>query len=376
MRTLLLLGLWFAVGSGCSREGSPSRPVVLPQWDALEIRWLRPSPGAALADTIRAEVSITGPMPQALRLQANGTPVVTRSGPPWKLCWLPPDTVATSLQLRAIVVIGGTDTVRTDPVEVWWHPNRPPHLQFLNGDEIAAVNRLSGDSLRVVAIDPEDGLLDGTQITWFSSIQGLVGFGTRVPVAALTAGLHRLRVRASDRWLRNSSEETVLDIFDYSGGATPEGLIDDLRYALGSRDWETYERLLAADFLFLFCLSDRSIDPSIPIVWHREEEVGFIRRLLADPVPGRLSVSWDVGSIQPADLHGRSFVKVELERIDIILSRESAESVEVIGGRARVLLTREEGGDHWRVEQWQDLGGETETSQGLLRMMISRFAEP
>jgi hypothetical protein len=51
--------------------------------------------------------------------------------------------------------------------------------------------------LRAVALDPEDGMLDGDRLRWSSDVQGALGEGAEL-LAALDPGEHRIRVLARD----------------------------------------------------------------------------------------------------------------------------------------------------------------------------------
>ena len=227
------------------------------------------------------------------------------------------------------------------------------------------------ESLAVIAIDPEDGRLAADRIVWGSDRQGLLGFGERLPISALAAGRHRLTVRAADRWHRNGFQRIEIETFDYTGATSPAGLIADLRHALGSLDAETYADLLAPGFRFLFCPADRSTEPAIPLQWDRDEEVACARALLDRSADNHLTIDWRVGSIQRVLLGGRQRAKVEIEAIDIEASGGTWNGpITVRDAKARLLFGKPEGGQTWRVEQWQDLGGGTATSQGLLRFAV------
>jgi hypothetical protein len=229
--------------------------------------------------------------------------------------------------------------------------------------------------LGVEAFDPEDGPLTGTSVVWHSESQGLLGTGTRLPLRSLTCRRHRILVRATDRWQRSESLLTTIALFDYTHGKTPEGAIADLYYALAAQDPDAYERMLGHDFRFLFCLTDRQFAPEMPTTWPREDEVAFVRRLLKDPSAVTQGKIWRIRSLAPSVLQGEARMKAELEGIETHFVVDDQQTLHLLGGRARLFLRRSDRDGAWQVIQWQDLGAETQTSQGTLRIAV-RFQQP
>jgi hypothetical protein len=242
-------------------------------------------------------------------------------------------------------------------------------VRFLAPADARAVERSPGDSLIVEAVDPEEGRLTGASLVWTSALQGVLGWGERIPLGALVRGRHRLCVRATDAWQRSGWAVRELEIFEYQGGATPEGVLDDMRYALRARDAHVYEESLAPGFRFIFCLSDWLEDPEVPARWERAEESAFVRALLLQDDHDLVIANWTIASVQPAIIDGQHWVKAELTEIDLTVVVGESDTLSVVNGTARVYLSHAE---RWRVEQWQDLGADEGINQGRLRLLVGR----
>ena len=67
-------------------------------------------------------------------------------------------------------------------------------------------------------MDPQDGPLNGNSVQWFSSIDGLLGYGADLPVqaSALTAGLHTVTVSATDNENLTSSASVQIYVLNES----------------------------------------------------------------------------------------------------------------------------------------------------------------
>jgi hypothetical protein len=271
------------------------------------------------------------------------------------------------LHLRAIAFGAVEELARSTTIEILWGPNRPPVVRILAPIDARAIQRSAADSLVVEAIDPEEGRLTGSALLWSSDLQGVLGHGERIPLDALVLGRHRLRIRATDAWQRSGWAQRELQVFEYRGGRTPEGVLDDLRYALIARDPEVYEESLAPGFRFIFCLSERLEDPEVPSRWDRSDESAFVRGVLLGEGHDLVAAAWTVASVQPATIGEHDWMKAELTGICLRLAIGGADTLSVVGGTARVYLSQ---ADRWRVEQWHDLGADAGISQGSLRLRM------
>ncbi len=348
---------------GCSRDRRASHGGVAPP--TLEVSWLHPSDGEALADTVRIELQTQGDAPDGIVIAADGVSVATIEEPPWGFSWLPEGGS------RRIALTAHAGAVSAGPIEIDWSPNEAPAVTIRLPRGARGVDRGSPDSLRADVVDPEDGRLRGTAIVWMSDVQGRLGSGEAIPTRCLVEGPHRIRVAATDRWLRTGSAEVEIEAFAYSDGSTPEGTLEDVWHAWLAADPEAYARLLAPSYRFLFCPFDREGDPTMPVDWDREDELSFFRSLAS--APGSIErVAWEIGSVQEALIDGRRMAKAEIEGIEIRAIVAEGESLRVIGGRACVYLARVALGEPWTIEQWRDRGGDTADTQGELRVEVRR----
>jgi hypothetical protein len=368
--------------AGCTRTQPPA-PEEDDSPGTLRISWVRPNGGEILSDTVRCELRIAGGRARAVSLFADDSLVVGRSVEPWTFGWLPPDTSADSgaavrtIRLRAGAIDAAGNESIGPALEIRWFPNGAPRLRFVGLTSPAWFERVAGESLRVEAIDPEEGPLRGGAIEWRSDREGLIGFGERIPVESLVMGSHLIRVRATDRWLRTTSAYATVEAFDYSSGSTPEGLLDDLRHALLDRRADIYAERLDEGFSFIFCPAERQSDANAPVRWDREQEAYFVRRCLADPAARFVKVDWTIASIQEARIAGEVGMKAEIAGIGIKLAGAAEETLVVSGGSARAYLRAGSDSEGWRLVQWRDLGAGKDLTQGRLRLdVMSRALRP
>ena len=376
----LIAGCFLLAGiSGCAGEQRPT-PESDDAAGALSISWVRPAPGAFLSDTIRCRVRIEAGRAVRAGLEADDSLVAVRDVEPWTFHWLPPDTLEPgSVTERTIRLrIAAWDTAgaasKSDPLDVRWIPNGVPQLRLLGIESPAWIERSAGESLRVVAFDPEDGILRNGSIEWRSDREGTIGYGERMPVEALIPGKHLLHIRATDSRLRAVSVQLVADVFDYSGGLTPEGVLEDLRYALLDRRADVYAGSLEEEFSFIFCPADRESDPDAPVLWDAAGEEQFVRLCLSRAEIRFLGADWTVASLQETRIGGEAGAKAEIAGIEINLTVAPGETLSVSGGSARAYLRSDRLSGRWRLTQWQDLGAGTAITQGRLRLEVARRA--
>lgn len=358
---VLLLG---AALSGCADRTSAPRQD--PDASPLSISWIAPRDGESLADTVRCILRVEGATPIRLDILSAGRVVCERDVGPWTLKWLPADTVTTSYRMKALAWAQDSTLSTAPEIGITWSPNLAPSVRLKDAPGPVWLERAEDEALEAIVDDPEDGPLAGDAIAWHSDRQGLLGTGLALPASSLIPGTHMIRVRATDHWLRSGWAEIEAEAYRITGGATPEGAVEDLRFSLLDRRPDRYGSLLAPGFLFIFCPSERESDPSVPPFWQREEEERFANEISASLRP--LRARWKVGATERFNANGRDRAKLEIEEIDILFMDAGGESLAVTGGRGRVYFERDEGSSSWRIAQWQDLGSDGPLSQGRLRL--------
>ncbi len=346
---------------GCGREGG----IEPSEEPAPRIVWISPAEGDSLSDSLRMEVTHAGAA--AIRFSVEDSTLARVQTPPWRCVWLPGGG-ARSMTLAAETVEQAGRSVDRSTTRVHWSPNRPPEMSWIGAIAWPGVARSSIDSLRVEAIDPEEGRLPGNSIEWFSDRQGFLGVGGALPTEALLAGNHAIGARARDRWGRAASAERRLVAFDYGDGNTAEGTIEDLRHAWLAGDFGRYADLLADGFRFVFCPADRREDPEMPVAWERAEEERFARSLREKPGIAVARFEWERPVIREVRLPGGDWSQAEITGLEFDLAIGGPDTLRVRQGRARVWLRRGADGEPWRVEQWSDLGAGASQSLGLLRI--------
>ncbi len=371
VRSLAILVRWFTFLSVISCSGpEPGSPEVPPMPETALIRWRRPQANLTLADTIRAEVDFDGPRPGRLVMLSGDSSVAECINPPWHFHWLPAGTQADVFVLRVVADPGSDSEIGGPPIRIHWYPNEAPSVHLLTVERATAVPRSELPLLRVEAIDAEEGLLEGESIVWASDIQGLAGYGAELPTASLIPGLHRLKVRASDYWLRATSIGLEIELFDYRGPASPEGLLFDLEHALRARDPDVYAGCLTPAFRFRFCPAERETEPTLPPFLDQSSELAFIRTILGNGRWNLQTAAWRIASLQTSTIGEETVAKAELDRVDLRLDWDGQQAGRVEGGKARLYLKKSTDGGSWGLEQWQDLGSRSGLSQGGLRRRV------
>ena len=93
-------------------------------------------------------------------------------------------------------------------------PNQPPTIRILSPRQNQSVYRSQNFSLQAFASDLQDGRLTASNVTWHSSLDGLLGAGAvlDLDVALLTVGVHQITATASNSVGQASSETRVLAV--------------------------------------------------------------------------------------------------------------------------------------------------------------------
>ncbi|MBD3160660.1 MAG: hypothetical protein GF346_00830 [Candidatus Eisenbacteria bacterium] len=352
---------------GCSRD--PGRPEDATPEPGAQPVWLAPEQGEVVADSIRTSIRFAQEGVVAATLVTGGEPVGTRDRPPWEFVYLPPLDSSRRIRLR---VVFETDAGCRESDERWvfWVPNQPPRIQWVPQDPPLLYERAAGESLRVSAVDPEDGPLGSRAVTWWSDRQGLVGVGPAVPAGALLSGRHRIEVQAIDRWGRRAAAAREIEVFPRLDPSTPEGAVTAIRFALAAGRLEEYAAGLDPEFRFRFCAADRSQAPDLPSFWSRSEEIGFAGKVHSGPLNRLFRLSWRAGPSRELQRGEERWALVELAELDLGVQVDHHPPLEVRGGRARLYLRFAVEDGLWRVVEWIDLGGGTGTTQGLVRWRV------
>ncbi len=77
-------------------------------------------------------------------------------------------------------------------------PRKPPQLFLLDPVDGAIYPPNTAITLDGIASDPEDGPLDGSQLSWWSDRQGMLGTGNQVDASSLKPGWHTITFIAQD----------------------------------------------------------------------------------------------------------------------------------------------------------------------------------
>jgi hypothetical protein len=351
--------LFLVLSSSCARDGAQPAGTVEPP--TLSLSWVRPRNGQALADSVWIEVLPRDGAPDEIRIAADDSTVAILREPPWTAAWLPQG------RARRIGITARAGAVEAPSIGIDWSPNQAPRVEIRLPRGARGIDLGSPDSIRCEAIDPEDGVLPRSSILWTSNRQGFLGGGVAIPIGCLVAGPHRIRARATDRWLRASTADVQIEAFTYSDRSAPDAIMEDVRHAWLAADIEGYAGTIDPAFRYVFCPIDVERDRSMPVSWDFEAETRSFSTLTARP--GSIDrFDWRIGSLQESTIGGRRLAKAEIEAIEIRIVSASAETLSVRGGRARVYLIRDPRSGAWRIEEWIDRGAEGATSQGALRM--------
>lgn len=77
--------------------------------------------------------------------------------------------------------------------------NRPPEVDIASPEDGASFEVGEAVPLRGSAVDPEEGTLPGSSLSWTSSLDGLLGTGGSLDPASLSEGVHLITLTALDR---------------------------------------------------------------------------------------------------------------------------------------------------------------------------------
>jgi hypothetical protein len=93
-------------------------------------------------------------------------------------------------------------------------PDAAPQVTIFHPEEGAVIGSRDQLALNALAVDLEDGLLDGSQVRWQDQTGRTLGEGARLIVEGLPVGEHRLLVTATDGGGQSAEAELSLTVFE------------------------------------------------------------------------------------------------------------------------------------------------------------------
>ena len=102
----------------------------------------------------------------------------------------------------------------TASVTVSVKANEPPTVTIVSPNAGASVPDMSGTTFVGSAVDPEDGTLAGTSLSWTSSLDGALGVGASLPRGGLTIGAHVVTLVATDSDGATASATVAFSVYD------------------------------------------------------------------------------------------------------------------------------------------------------------------
>ena len=117
---------------------------------------------------------------------------------------------------RARIRVVASDGARSATAQsaVFSVANNPPKVMVQSPSEGAVYGGLRSIVLDAAAYDREDGILDGSSISWSSNIDGVVhtGAGTVIDTGDLSAGTHVLTATATDSSAASASASVTVTV--------------------------------------------------------------------------------------------------------------------------------------------------------------------
>jgi hypothetical protein len=139
---------------------------------------------------------------------------------------------ATNQGLFRVWASDGIHTSYDDSDKTFTIPNAGPYLEITS--PISGTVYILGQTVTMMAnaYDPDDGSMDGDQITWFSTVDGEIGVGDLLSLTDLSVGQHIILAVASDGSGGMAGDSVKIAIYADAGALPP--LPGDLRVAPGS----------------------------------------------------------------------------------------------------------------------------------------------
>lgn len=135
---------------------------------------------------------------------------------------------------RVKVVVSDGLHVAVDISEAFTVPNAPPEVVVTTPSaDGASVTGGAGLVLTASALDPDDGLLDGDDISWSSSLDGALGSGSPlvVPSSRLSTGCHAMTATVTDAGGLSAFATVTVGVDDTGCGGNEPPAIDGLEPA-------------------------------------------------------------------------------------------------------------------------------------------------
>ncbi len=187
------------------------------------------SPVIQVLHTLAGALDPTEEPLDILLTDPDGDPIdyVTQFSPDGGLTWdifdpVNPETGTTNLPTRQLpgTMIGRFRIIASDGMNttVWnsqtdlYIPDKPPAVRLFEPEQGAQRFRGQDIVLSAQAIDLEDGVLDGADIEWHSSLSGHIGHGRYAVVRDLAEGTHTIAVTATDSQGQTSAMSRILHV--------------------------------------------------------------------------------------------------------------------------------------------------------------------
>ncbi|MCK4305824.1 MAG: hypothetical protein KAY24_16420, partial [Candidatus Eisenbacteria sp.] len=241
-----VLGVLLVWAASCSP--SPEE-VPLPDTTPPNISILFPRESSTVVDTVQVTIQASDDQGVArVTLLVDGATEEARYAPPWVFFWATgafADSSVHCLQAEAVDQAGNLSLSAERFVSVLH--NSPPVVRILwPPDGLWIDLDCPCEVWLCQAEDPEEGRLEGDEITWFLDGLALDQHGLSILPSPLLEGPHELAIVAADAWGRAARAEVSITAFRYPGATDPARTMERFLCALRARD-----ATVAAD-----CLSD------------------------------------------------------------------------------------------------------------------------
>lgn len=167
----------------------------------------------------------------------SGTSLVWSSSLSGQIGTGSPLTVNTLIEGDHIITLTATDSsgASTDSSTITITVgNTLPTVSLTAPTDGSTYNQGETITFRGTASDNEDGNLTGVSLTWTSSIDGLIGTGTILPVTTLSTGTHTITLTATDSQGETVSETIAVTVINSAPSITINTPPDGSIYEIGT----------------------------------------------------------------------------------------------------------------------------------------------
>jgi subtilase family serine protease len=121
-----------------------------------------------------------------------------------------------------LVAVDSQGLRNTDEVEIRVHPPYSPSASIISPADGEVFSYGETVHFKGSGVDPEDGELAGSSLTWYSSIDGYLGTGGSLSRSDLSVGVHRITLTVVDSMGLNTSVETAITVKPRAEIASPK----------------------------------------------------------------------------------------------------------------------------------------------------------